>query len=1252
MKKNTLEKGVIIGVITILIFVALGPGIYSKDTKTDQDFNSDRNSFLHVKHADTSGIDLQFSLKDELKIKEIAKQGTRYQRLSIPGAGYTKDQGKPELPVITSYIAVPQDAQVLLDYTLSNNNKILQNINIYPCQPLETTLGETDDATFKKDVNFNSSYETYPRSIVEASPIKIMRGCRIIMLAIYPLMYQPAKKTLTIYYDIDITIKFTGETEEFIPERLRSPYFQPLFDAFLLNSHCIERENTNDQYIQQRNTRLDGERADLLIITYDAFYNDILPLAEWRHKTGIETKVVKWSEIGTTAEDLRDYMSTAYYTWELPPSFLLIVGDADHIPVNYLYEHPLQNIPTGTDHWYATFDGDDYLPDIHAGRISVENTLELQAVVTKTLQYCKTPYMQENWFDNILLAGNYESGMHFLWTLESINDYVSSHGYTCNRQYENAIPVGSTQGIIDAINSGVIIANHYDHGIKTGWIHPPFNTNHVIEDLTNGEKYPVMFSINCQSGWFDGETDEPDGNVESMAEVALRVAGKGFIGVIAASRMAFLSYSDELCRGLYDALFADFDPEYPTNESANPYETEVYKLGQVMNYGKLWMYDKYIVPGGCYPYFLEPDDESSRTQFEIFHVHGDPSLDIWTSYPQSLTVNHLQVIPFKPWSLQVTVTDSYGKPVEGAIACASQENGIYSKGITDDSGVVILNISPDTPEDITLVVTAHNYLYYEGTIELCTQNHNIGIGNIQASLVGNINDMMMVNSTIYNIGLNNESNIEVHLLIDDSIANTTNITMLVADGAEDIHLGWRQNSTDIYTVTVSVEPVPGETVLYDNNRSIEAAITTPPFQPGNPIPENGAIDVEVNSVFSWSSGDPDEGDLVRYHLYLGTDQEPPFWGVTDWFLSNETPCELNFSHLINYNTTYYWRIVAEDCHGAFTEGPLWNFTTIYLPSIVYVDDDFNASTPGWGYDHFNTIQQGVNNVSEQGTVSVQPGSYDPCTITKSLQLIGEDANTTIINGQGASSNGIFLEYITGATISGFTITKCYDAIKIETSHEITISQNYIINNLWNALFVSRSAHCSLNQNIIENSSSGIRLVWSSDNTISQNRITQCNHGINCILQSNRNTLVQNSISDSNEYGIIFEYYSPYKPVNNSIYYNNLFNNTKNSCDEGTNIWFHETLQQGNYWDDYTGNDTNGDGIGDTPYTILGGQNQDLYPLMSSYPLGDINNDGKVNTEDLLLLLGAWGTDDNQADINQDDIVDARDLLILLAFWTV
>ena len=48
--------------------------------------------------------------------------------------------------------------------------------------------------------------------------------------------------------------------------------------------------------------------------------------------------------------------------------------------------------------------------------------------------------------------------------------------------------------------------------------------------------------------------------------------------------------------------------------------------------------------------------------------------------------------------------------------------------------------------------------------------------------------------------------------------------------------------------------------------------------------------------------------------------------------------------------------------------------------------------------------------------------------------------------------------------------------------------------------------------------------------------------------------------------------------------------------------------------------------------------------------GDINGDGDVNTEDLLILLGEWGKTNSPADLNYDGVVNVPDLLILLAHW--
>jgi len=66
------------------------------------------------------------------------------------------------------------------------------------------------------------------------------------------------------------------------------------------------------------------------------------------------------------------------------------------------------------------------------------------------------------------------------------------------------------------------------------------------------------------------------------------------------------------------------------------------------------------------------------------------------------------------------------------------------------------------------------------------------------------------------------------------------------------------------------------------------------------------------------------------------------------------------------------------------------------PGEVWVDDDFDSSTPGWNVTGFAAIQDGVDAVSSGGTVHVAAGTYDEqVVIDKRLTLQGVGPGTII-----------------------------------------------------------------------------------------------------------------------------------------------------------------------------------------------------------------------------------------------------------------
>lgn len=100
----------------------------------------------------------------------------------------------------------------------------------------------------------------------------------------------------------------------------------------------------------------------------------------------------------------------------------------------------------------------------------------------------------------------------------------------------------------------------------------------------------------------------------------------------------------------------------------------------------------------------------------------------------------------------------------------------------------------------------------------------------------------------------------------------------------------------------------------------EEKVNHAPNTPGNPSPSNGATNQSINAGLSWTGGDPDTGDTVKYDVYFGTINPPTTLVSNDQSVTTYKPGTLS------YGTTYYWKIIATDNYGASTSGIVWSFT--------------------------------------------------------------------------------------------------------------------------------------------------------------------------------------------------------------------------------------------------------------------------------------------------------------------------------------
>jgi parallel beta-helix repeat protein len=233
---------------------------------------------------------------------------------------------------------------------------------------------------------------------------------------------------------------------------------------------------------------------------------------------------------------------------------------------------------------------------------------------------------------------------------------------------------------------------------------------------------------------------------------------------------------------------------------------------------------------------------------------------------------------------------------------------------------------------------------------------------------------------------------------------------------------------------------------------------------------------------------------------------------------------------------------------------------------------------------YYTIQSAINapETLADHVIYVKSGMYhENVLVTKSISLLGEERETTIIDGN--------------TTVPAVQIT----------SNNVKISGFTAQNGTW-GIFIDYASNCTVSGNKVTANQYGIYLFYSSNSTVSGNNATANGYDGIYLYDSSNNTIVGNNVT-ANGWGIGLDYYSD----TSSFFHNSFVNNgVQASVDSSCfgNVWDNGYPSGGNYWSNYTGvdlycgsyqNETGSDGIGDTPH-IIDAVNQDHYPLMKPY----------------------------------------------------
>ena len=182
-------------------------------------------------------------------------------------------------------------------------------------------------------------------------------------------------------------------------------------------------------------------------------------------------------------------------------------------------------------------------------------------------------------------------------------------------------------------------------------------------------------------------------------------------------------------------------------------------------------------------------------------------------------------------------------------------------------------------------------------------------------------------------------------------------------------------------------------------------------------------------------------------------------------------------------------------------------------------------------------------------------------------------------------------------VTSLVLTNKWQGIQLAFTTD-SIIQNVTVSSNGVGIRLVCTKNITMKNNIASMNGHGIYLTSSSNNLVVGNTLLNNVNGIS-IDHANSTMVRENTISE-NEVGIAIDGGTELGGgKNNIIYHNNFVNNPNQTIlyfvDPSDNVW--DNGYEGNYWSDYNGTDTNGDGIGDTE---LPWWSVDHYPLMGPF----------------------------------------------------
>ncbi len=614
----------------------------------------------------------------EARTREIDGKTWAFRNVEVTSAGFLMQPGKPLLPSFGRYVQVPNSC--CFSYSAEPHGETrFDGFIISPAQTHRVD-GAGQVQEFKFEHAFYTGKECYPEEPVKVTGPFRIDDYKAFLIHVAPLRFDPQREQLIGYHKVKIIFEIGRDKQEKKSHQVDGPSSngQPFvpgsreaFGNLLLNpGHKIEEKVGFPVPVKATG----NAGPELLIIHADGFENAAKKLALWKQKRGIETKTICISEVGENADSIKRYIRNMKAQPFARLGYVLLLGDVECIPPE-IVDSSLVRL-NATDYYYSTqFDEKNpnpenpgcklFMPWLSIGRIPVlpdrthpeDVGVQAMSVVNQIIEYEQNPPDDPAYYKRMVFAAAFQDdnwpadrkdNESYLETVEYIRSSLLPLGYNGKRvyltnlgsherelYYKNGSRIPSevrdemifrddqacaVQALVDAVKEGQLLVCYRGHGMPDGWRSPRF----YIDDLDKAvsDRYSIFYSISCWTGMFDDNSSK-----ECFAEKNLRMKGAA-PSLIAATRESNTALNDELAKALFDATFAGVLPTFPGTTASYPVRFS--RLGDILNYAKSYL-----------PVSAGADDEGVeylKNHFEIYHVIGDPTLELWKRFPLKLKV--------------------------------------------------------------------------------------------------------------------------------------------------------------------------------------------------------------------------------------------------------------------------------------------------------------------------------------------------------------------------------------------------------------------------------------------------------------------------------------------------------------------------------------------------------------------------------------------------------------------------------------